>query len=105
MFGLWTLNQVYKQILICAQETGMVQFLFFRPGNADVNLGGSVPHGNNGFVPILSPPPGPHTFQPGHSSQPGTGGYGSSADAVAPSGPANADVSEKEGVCQVRTPE
>lgn len=79
----------------------MVQYLFFRVGNADVNLGGSVPHGNNGLGPILSPPPGPHTFQPGHSLQPGTGGYGSSTDPVASSGADNTDVSEKEGLCQV----
>jgi hypothetical protein len=78
----------------------------FRVGNADVNLGSSTPHGNNGLGPILSPPPGPHTFQPGHSLppgalHPGTGGYGSSTDHIAPPSTDNADVSDKEGHCQV----
>ncbi|XP_069694421.1 tyrosine-protein kinase transmembrane receptor Ror-like isoform X3 [Periplaneta americana] len=79
-------------------------------GNTDVNFGGSTPHGSSGSLgPILSPPPGPHTFQPGHSLPPGglppgaggLGGYGSSTDPVASPGTENADLSEKEGVCQV----
>jgi hypothetical protein len=75
--------------------------LIFRVGNTDVNLGRSTPHGKNGLGPILSPPPGPHTFQPGHSLQPGIGGFGSSTDSVASPGTDNTDVSEKEGFCQV----
>jgi hypothetical protein len=74
---------------------------FFRVGNAGVNLARSTPHGDSGLGPILSPPPGPHTFQPGHSLQPGIGGYGSSTDSVASPGTDNTDVSEKEGFCQV----
>ncbi|PNF43882.1 hypothetical protein B7P43_G02778, partial [Cryptotermes secundus] len=70
-------------------------------GNADVNLGRSPPHGNSGLGPILSPPSGPHTFQPGHSLQPGIGGYGSSTDTVASPGADNTDVSENAGFCQV----
>jgi hypothetical protein len=71
------------------------QSLFSRVGNADMNLGGSSPQDNSGLGTILSPPPGPHTFQPG------IGGYGSPTDAVALPGTDNADVSGKEGLCQV----
>lgn len=75
----------------------MEQSLFSRVGNADMNLGGSSPQDNGGLGTILSPPPGPHTFQPG------IGGYGSPTDAVAVPGTDNTDMSGKEGLCQVGT--
>lgn len=74
----------------------MQQSLFFRVGSADVNLVGSSPQDTSGLGTILSPPPGPHTFQPG------IGGYGSPTDSVALPGTDNADVSGKDGLCQVR---
>ena len=84
--------------------------LIFRVGNSDVNLGGSTPHGGGSLGPILSPPPGPHTFQPGHSLPPGglppgsggrLGGFGgSSPDSIASSG-SDGEMSETEGLCQV----
>ena len=66
-----------------------------RVSNADMNLGGSSPQENSGLGTILSPAPGPHTFQPG------IGGYGMPTDAFALPGTENADVSGKEGLCQV----
>lgn len=73
----------------------MEQSLSSRVGNTDMNLDGSSPQENGGLGTILSPAPGPHTFQPG------IGGYGSPTDAVALPGADNADVSGKEGLCQV----
>lgn len=96
---MYTASDFQANVDLCTIKWN-VQYLFFRVGNADVNLGGSVPHGNNGLGPILSPPSGPHTFQPGHGLQPGTG-YGSSTDPVVSSGTDNADVLQKEGLCQV----
>ncbi|PSN51826.1 hypothetical protein C0J52_17686 [Blattella germanica] len=59
-------------------------------GNSDVNVAGSTPHGGGaGLGPIMSPPPGPHTFQPGHSLPPGSGrlgGFGSPVDAIGSTG-------------------
>ena len=74
-----------------------------------MNLGGSTPHGSGGMGPILSPPPGPHTFQPGHSLPPGglppgsgghISGFGSSSKPVASPG-SDDEMSETEGLCQV----
>jgi len=82
-------------MLIFSEENAVEQSLSSRVGNADMNLGGSSPQENSGLGTILSPAPGPHTFQPG------IGGYGSPTDAVAVPGTDNADVSGKEGLCQV----
>jgi hypothetical protein len=90
-----TLHPSFKQMLIFPEENAVEQSLSSRVGNADMNLGGSSPQDNSGLGTILSPPPGPHTFQPG------IGGYGSPTDAVAVPGTDNADVSGKEGLCQV----
>lgn len=73
----------------------MEQSLSSRVSNADMNLGGTSPQENSGLGTILSPAPGPHTFQPG------IGGYGSPTDAVSLPGTDNDDVSGKEGLCQV----
>jgi hypothetical protein len=89
------LHQPFKKILIFWEENAMEQSLSSRVGNADMNLGSTSPQENSGLGTILSPAPGPHTFQPG------IGGYGSPTDTVALPGTDNADVSGKEGLCQV----
>jgi hypothetical protein len=88
-------HQSLKWMLSCSEENAMEQSLFSRVSNSDVNLGGSSPQDNGGLGTILSPPPGPHTFQPG------IGGYGSPTDAVAQPGTDNTDMSGKDGLCQV----